>query len=49
MNRTVLARAIVGVSWLRGDFTLRSGAKSAEYFDKYRFEADSMRVWASLP
>ena len=40
MNRADLARAIHRVSHLTGTFTLRSGAVSDEYFDKYRFEAD---------
>ena len=40
MNRADLARAIHQVSHLTGTFTLRSGAVSNEYFDKYRFEAD---------
>jgi len=40
VNRPDLARAIHRVSHLTGTFTLRSGAVSSEYFDKYRFEAD---------
>jgi orotate phosphoribosyltransferase len=39
-DRTELARAIYGASHLTGTFTLRSGATSNEYFDKYRFESD---------
>ena len=35
-----LARRIRMVSKLSGTFTLRSGAASETYFDKYRFEAD---------
>jgi orotate phosphoribosyltransferase len=35
-----LARRIRMVSKLSGKFTLRSGAASDTYFDKYRFEAD---------
>ena len=35
-----LARRIYDVSHLTGEFTLRSGATSTEYFDKYRFESD---------
>ncbi len=34
-----LATEIFRVSHLRGDFLLRSGQKSSEYFDKYQFEA----------
>lgn len=39
MNRNELAKSIYEISHLTGDFTLRSGLKSTEYFDKYRFEA----------
>jgi orotate phosphoribosyltransferase len=35
-----LAGDIRAVAELRGRFTLRSGAESDTYFDKYRFEAD---------
>jgi len=35
-----LARRIHDVAHLTGTFTLRSGAVSNEYFDKYRFESD---------
>lgn len=35
-----LARRIHDASHLTGEFTLRSGAVSNEYFDKYRFESD---------
>jgi orotate phosphoribosyltransferase len=35
-----IARAIHRVARIRGAFTLRSGATSDTYFDKYRFEAD---------
>jgi orotate phosphoribosyltransferase len=40
MDRDGLARAIYDIAHLTGEFTLRSGAVSNEYFDKYRFEAD---------
>jgi orotate phosphoribosyltransferase len=40
MERRELARAIYDVSHLTGRFTLRSGAVSDQYFDKYRFESD---------
>ena len=40
MNRDHLAAAIASAATLRGQFTLRSGATSTEYFDKYRFESD---------
>jgi len=36
----LLARQIYTASHLTGEFTLRSGVTSHEYFDKYRFEAD---------
>jgi orotate phosphoribosyltransferase len=38
--QTDLARRIYQVSRITGDFRLRSGATSHEYFDKYLFEAD---------
>jgi orotate phosphoribosyltransferase len=40
MSRTDLARSIYRTSHLTGEFTLRSGVVSHEYFDKYRFESD---------
>ena len=40
MDRAELARSIYTVSHLTGEFTLRSGVVSHEYFDKYRFESD---------
>jgi orotate phosphoribosyltransferase len=40
VDRTELAQRIYAASHLTGEFTLRSGAVSTEYFDKYRFEAD---------
>jgi orotate phosphoribosyltransferase len=39
-ERTDLARRIYRTAHITGEFTLRSGAKSNEYFDKYLFEAD---------
>jgi orotate phosphoribosyltransferase len=39
---TDLARRIYDVAHLTGQFTLRSGATSTEYFDKYRFESDPL-------
>jgi orotate phosphoribosyltransferase len=38
--RTALARRIYETAHITGEFTLRSGAKSNEYFDKYLFESD---------
>jgi orotate phosphoribosyltransferase len=40
MTYEELGRRIVEVSRITGTFTLRSGATSNVYFDKYRFEAD---------
>jgi orotate phosphoribosyltransferase len=39
MDRSTLAAEILSVAHLQGDFLLRSGARSSEYFDKYRFES----------
>ena len=39
-DRAALARAIYDRTHLTGEFVLRSGAVSNEYFDKYRFESD---------
>jgi orotate phosphoribosyltransferase len=39
-DRQELARRIHAAAHLTGTFTLRSGATSNEYFDKYRFESD---------
>ena len=40
MTRDELAHRITQRSLLRGEFLLRSGAISHEYFDKYLFESD---------
>jgi orotate phosphoribosyltransferase len=40
MDRAELAHRVYTVSHLTGEFTLRSGVVSHEYFDKYRFESD---------
>jgi orotate phosphoribosyltransferase len=40
MNDAALARRMYDAAHLTGRFTLRSGAVSDQYFDKYRFEAD---------
>jgi orotate phosphoribosyltransferase len=40
MDRRSLAAAVYDRSHLTGNFVLRSGQVSHEYFDKYRFEAD---------
>jgi orotate phosphoribosyltransferase len=39
-SREALAKRIYDTAHITGEFTLRSGAKSNEYFDKYLFEAD---------
>lgn len=39
MNRNELAKSIFDISHLTGEFLLRSGKISNEYFDKYRFES----------
>src|SRR5271154_3724142 len=39
-DETPLAKRIYDTAHITGEFTLRSGAKSHEYFDKYLFEAD---------
>lgn len=39
MTHAELAKKIYEVCHLTGQFTLRSGQTSTEYFDKYRFEA----------
>jgi orotate phosphoribosyltransferase len=38
--RTQLAKRIYDTAHITGEFVLRSGAKSNEYFDKYLFEAN---------
>jgi orotate phosphoribosyltransferase len=40
MDREALAAAIYDRTHLTGEFTLRSGVVSNEYFDKYLFESD---------
>src|SRR5471032_2315781 len=39
-DTTPLAKRIYDTAHITGDFLLRSGARSTEYFDKYLFEAD---------
>lgn len=39
MTHQELAKSIYQISHLKGDFLLRSGQRSSEYFDKYRFES----------
>lgn len=40
MNKEKTARKIYNASHITGNFTLRSGQVSNEYFDKYLFESD---------
>lgn len=40
MKKIELAKRIKDVSYLTGQFTLRSGKTSSFYWDKYRFESD---------
>lgn len=40
MTRDELAKHIYDVAHITGEFTLRSGIVSNEYFDKYQFESD---------
>jgi orotate phosphoribosyltransferase len=40
MDRRELAARIYNISHLTGNFTLRSGQISSEYFDKYLFESE---------
>jgi orotate phosphoribosyltransferase len=46
MDRAELARAIYERSHLTGEFMLRSGTVSDQYFDKYLFEGDPQMVRA---
>jgi orotate phosphoribosyltransferase len=50
-DREALARDLVAASYLKGDFTLRSGKRSNRYFDKFLFETDPQllkRIGAQL-
>jgi orotate phosphoribosyltransferase len=42
LSRKELAKKILEVSHLKGEFKLRSGKVSNEYFDKYRFESQPL-------
>lgn len=39
MEKSALAKQVLDVAHLTGEFLLRSGQTSSEYFDKYQFEA----------
>ncbi|NQW30461.1 MAG: orotate phosphoribosyltransferase [Ignavibacteria bacterium] len=42
MTRADIAKKVFDVSHLTGEFTLRSGITSTQYFDKYQFESDPL-------
>ena len=42
MDKDQLAKRIYSISHLTGNFILRSGKESKEYFDKYMFESDPL-------
>lgn len=42
MDKEEFGRRIYRISHLTGNFTLRSGKVSSEYFDKYQFESDPL-------
>lgn len=46
MDRFELAKNIFNAAYITGEFQLRSGAVSHEYFDKYRFESDPVLLSA---
>jgi orotate phosphoribosyltransferase len=48
MNREELAVEIYKKAHLTGEFLLRSGQKSNEYFDKYLFESDPQLLMAII-
>jgi orotate phosphoribosyltransferase len=48
MDQPEIARKIMNSSFLRGQFTLRSGSISPFYLDKYRFESDPVLLDAII-
>jgi orotate phosphoribosyltransferase len=48
MEKARLAERIRAVSWLTGQFELRSGMTSSFYLDKYRFESDPILLSAVI-
>ncbi len=46
MEHREIAQEIYRRAQLTGEFTLRSGSKATEYFDKYRFESDPVLLRA---
>ena len=48
LTRAQFARGIKAVSYLSGEFRLRSGQTSSVYWDKYRFESDPVLLGAII-
>jgi orotate phosphoribosyltransferase len=46
MTQQELAKNVYKTAYIRGDFLLRSGQKSSEYFDKYLFESNPILLKA---
>lgn len=46
MDRVELAKRVKAISYLTGEFKLRSGKTSTFYWDKYRFESDPVLLAA---
>jgi len=46
MEKQALAASIYKIANIRGEFKLRSGRTSEQYFDKYRFESQPKLLWA---
>ncbi len=46
MDKQQLGKRIYNTSNIKGEFLLRSGQTSTEYFDKYLFESDPQLLWA---
>ncbi len=46
MTREELAKSIFDAAYITGEFLLRSGKTSHEYFDKYRFESNPLLLEA---
>ena len=48
MDKNQLAKKIYSKCYLKGDFLLRSGLRSSEYFDKYCMESDPALLSATV-
>ena len=46
MEKQALAASIYQIANIKGEFLLRSGRTSDQYFDKYRFESQPKLLWA---